>query len=298
MFRLVLFAVTFITSFATTGAIAGLLPTSESPAALCHIKYKTSNNKTINCSGVLVSDRIVATAAHCITDDIDRRIGGISVTCGTGTTSFQESFWAFGYSVNPSWYSFWYHHDTGSDFAFLSLDKRATTIEPMMVANSSSSMWSSFLYPSPTSAGSYELRPDIECRFSRHGYDEKNDVLTLRTSDRSPKTTGIKGFVSSNLYQLSALVINQWLDTPDVVRTNESGGAFYCRRGPGSPWILFGLLCGKWLVPNSYEDTGVRVMSLAISDQFLQQLRSFQKTLEHHESRKSLSLETSKQLAP
>ncbi len=86
LMRLTFFTLIFLTFFSAHSALGPLVPVSEIPESVCKIDFMRSDHSTYHCSGILLDQVHVKTAAHCLLSDIKK----IEVQCGNQSSLVTE----------------------------------------------------------------------------------------------------------------------------------------------------------------------------------------------------------------
>src|SRR6185503_17937719 len=119
------------------------------------------------------------------------------------------------------------------------LDKD-TSLGPMRTPASTEDLRREFMVESPLQS-ELNLSPSLECRSSGFGeMDRGTHQPYFMTSDQSPK----EGLRAYQTVDDDGVLVVSGLHHPTSAnfRHGDSGGAFYCRSGPGQPWALIGII--------------------------------------------------------
>jgi hypothetical protein len=222
------FLVTAQNSFALTGMDIFKTAEADHPT-VCKIEIKRSNNKVGYCTGTLIDNKTIYTAAHCFTRSFSQSDNPVNVTCG-GKLMGKAS--QLDLPAPDSWIDDEKPNLT-EDFAVLTLMFK-TKITPNAVASGPQ------LYFDAKGA----TLPGVRCSmlgFGQTDIDGPIKIGTLIQSNLEHVRVGIS--------PIQILVILP-LEGERLLRTSvgegDSGGPLFCQ-APGHESELLGVIDEKWL---------------------------------------------------
>jgi hypothetical protein len=235
-------------AFKITGTYIKVEDNLDGPPSVCEVIV---SKKGAMCSGTLIDQQYIATAAHCVVKHLynfvatkeapeERKMDEMKVYCGyhyNNAKEFYEEFNVTKVKYPKEVLACFSSYDAPEyDIAILKLDKRSQ-IKPMNVIGS----WNEFVrifrknlfkradYGDVWDNGTEVIsNGKLNCRVSGYGDDNSGVSGALLTAEmRSPYTASDERLL---------------LNPPAEIAEGDSGGPLYCQKPGNNAWNLIGVL--------------------------------------------------------